>query len=356
MRLRLSWRTAATFFCLIGAMHAQQTTKIKLVGTVSAVEGQTISLKSDVGTVASVNVTDATRLLRMPPGQKELAVATPIQLPAIHAGDRVLASGVSEDEGKTIRATTVVVMTASDVAQVHAQEQQAWRNGKRGVVTAVDSAARKITIQSAGSASMIQVADSASLLRYKDGSSRFSDAQPATIDQIHTGDQLQAKGSTDAAGTFVADAVIFGTFVNIAGRVQSVDTEASTVTVNDLFTKKPVTLHIMGESQLKQIPQMIAQRIAFQQRSGAGKAAENLQMAGRPIDFQQVIGRSPSITIADVHKGDAVIAVAGAASANSPAFYLVDGVEPILTASPGGSAAAALLASWNLSGSGGESE
>jgi hypothetical protein len=355
MRLRLSWRTAATFFCLIGAMHAQQTTKIKLVGTVSAVEGQTISLKSDVGTVASVNVTDATRLLRMPPGQKELAVATPIQLPAIHAGDRVLANGVSEDEGKTIRATTVVVMTASDVAQVHAQEQQAWRNGKRGVVTAVDSAARKITIQSAGSASMIQVADSASLLRYKDGSSRFSDAQPATIDQIHTGDQLQAKGSTDAAGTFVADAVIFGTFVNIAGRVQSVDTEASTVTVNDLFTKKPVTLHIMGESQLKQVPQMIAQRIAFQQRS-SGKAAEIPQTPARPIDFQQVIGRSPSITIADVHKGDAVIAVAGAATANSPAFYLVDGVEPILTASPGGSAAAALLASWNLSGSGGESE
>lgn len=344
----------ATLFCLTGAMSAQQTTKTKLVGTVTGVEGRTISLKSDAGAVATINVTDATRLLRMPPGQRDLAGATPIELPTIHAGDRVLASGVSDDEGK-IRATTLVVMAASDVARLHAQEQQSWRSGKRGVVTAVDPTTRKVTIQSGSSPSVVQIADSVSLLRYKDGSSKFSDAQPANIDQIRTGDQMQAKGSANAGGTFIAEAVIFGTFVNVAGRVQSVDTEANTVTVSDLFTKKPITLHITAESQLKQVPQMIAQRIAFQQRN-AGRVAENPQMPARPIDFQQVIGRSPSITIADVHKGDAVIAVAGAATANSPAFYLVDGVEPILTASPGGSAAAALLGSWNLSGSGGEGE
>jgi hypothetical protein len=275
----------------------------------------------------------------------------------------MLVSGISNDGGKSVDALTLVVMSSGDLAQRRTQEQQAWQTGKRGVVTAVDVASRKVTLKSAAGSAEIVLAPSTSLMRYREGSSKFADAQSATIDQIRAGDQLQARGKPDASGTFTADAVVFGTFANIAGRITAVDTASNSVTVSDVFTKKPVTLHVTAQSQLRQLPQMIAQRIAMAQRRAADTSSSEAPPAttvsatpNRPFDFQQVIARSPSIALADLHKGDAIIAVAGAEAANSPAFYIVDGVEPILTAAPGGSAAAALLASWNLSGSGGEGE
>lgn len=355
-------RTAALWLGLgvAFAASAQAPGKVRVVGTVTSVEANRLHLKTDSGETVTAQASGTTRIFRAVPGQKDLSSAPTIPLETVHAGDRMLVSGVSNDGGKSIDAITLVVMSSSDLAQQRAQEQKAWQSGKRGVVTAIDASARKVTLKSPGGSTEIQVAPSASVMRYRDGSSNFAEAQPVTVDQIKVGDQLQAKGKPqDAAGMFVADAVVFGTFVNVAGRITSVDPGASAVTVNDVFTKKPVTLHLTAQSQMRQLPQMIAQRIAMaQRRSGESDASKSEQSPtpSRPFDFQQVIARSPSITIAELHKGDAIIAVAGSEAANSPAFYVVDGVEPILTASPGGSAAAALLASWNLSGNPGEGE
>jgi hypothetical protein len=339
---------------------AQDATKVRVVGTVTSVDPQQVQIRTDAGAVVTAKPAATTRILRAVPGQKDLASAPAITLQDVHNGDRMLVSGISKDGGKSVDALTLVVMSSGDLAQRRTQEQQAWQNGKRGVVTLVDAASHKVTVKSATGSTEIVLAPSASVMRYREGSSKFADAQPATIDQIHIGDQLQARGASDASGAFTADAVVFGTFANIAGRITAVDAENGSVTVSDVFTKKSVTLHVNAQSQLRQLPQMIAQRIAMAQRRAADADAPPATAVGatsnRPFDFQQVIARSPSIAIADLHKGDAIIAVAGSEAANSPAFYIVDGVEPILTAAPGGSAAAALLASWNLSGSGGEGE
>ena len=79
------------------------------------------------------------------------------------------------------------------------------------------------------------------LKRYAPGSVAFDQAQPAPITAIHPGDQLWARGTKNADGTAIAaDGVVSGTFRSIPGTVISIDAAASTVTVKDLSTKKPV--------------------------------------------------------------------------------------------------------------------
>lgn len=356
-RLRRLLVFAASAIVFSWFLHGQQPPgPIRIVGTVTGIQNTQVALKDDHGQALTIDVGPATRVVRATPGQKSLADAPAIQLSDIHAGDRMLVSGGSTENGGAIIAKTIVVMSANDLARRRSQEQKDWQSGPRGVVTGVDTEKGTVTLKSGtGPSTTIQVPSSASLLRYRDGSSKFSEAQPAKIDQIKAGDQFRAKGAPDASGSFIADSVVFGTFVNVAGRIQSVDGPANTLTVNDVFTKKPVTVHITPDSQIRQLPSMIAQRIAIAlQRSDSEPSDTN--RPARPVDFQQVIARSPSIGLNDLHKGDAVIAVAGSASAQSPAFYLIGGVEPILTSSPGGSGAAAFLASWTLSAGGGESE
>ena len=54
--------------------------------------------------------------MRMAPGQTDLKQATPIQLQDLQVGDRLLAGGTSADGGKSVTATSAVVMTKADVA------------------------------------------------------------------------------------------------------------------------------------------------------------------------------------------------------------------------------------------------
>src|SRR5262249_7939136 len=90
----------------------------------------------------------------------------------------------------------------------------------------------------------------------------------------------------------------------------------------------------------------------------AGQAGMGGFRPNGPPDFQMVVSRTPIITMSALSKGDAVMAVAMNNAANSTAtvVILVDGVEAILTASPGGGGAATLLSSWNMSASQGEGE
>jgi hypothetical protein len=64
-----------------------------------------------------------------------------------------------------------------------------------------------------------------------------------------------------------------------------------------------------------------------------------------------MLSRMPAVTIADLHKGDAVLIVTtqGTATSGGTAITLLGGVEPILQAAPSGSQAM-MLAPWSLGG------
>ena len=56
-------------------------------------------------------------------------------------------------------------------------------------------------------------------------------------------------------------------------------------------------------------------------------------------DLSQMITRFPAVTLADLHKGDAVMIVASQAtpdSSTATALTVLTGVDPILTANPNG--------------------
>jgi len=220
---------------------------------------------------------------------------------------------------------------------------------------------------------VVHVSKQTIIRRYSPDSVKFDDAKVGTLEQIKPGDQLRARGNKNAdSNELAAEEIVSGTFRNIAGTVVATDSAASTITLTDLATKRPVTIRVTGDSQLRKLPAMMAQRIATRLKGGtaSGPAAAASEAAptparahetqgagggsglrqGGPSDFQQMLMRLPAVTLADLQKGDAVMIVAteGSASEPSTAIILLSGVEPILTAAP--SQASTILSPWNLGG------
>ncbi|HXM65043.1 MAG TPA: hypothetical protein VN950_29545 [Terriglobales bacterium] len=356
----------------------------KPVGTVKALSGNTITLTTDAGSTVNIVVQDSTRLVRIAPGQKDLKDATPIQLSDVQVGDRILARGKASDDGKSVAASSVILMKESDVSAKQERDREDWqKRGVGGLVSKVDAPNGTVTLSAPPGTDnkpvTIQISKSTIIRRYSPDSVKFDDAKPSALDQIHPGDQLRARGTRSADGAeLAADEVVSGTFWNVAGLVTATDANASTITVMDLATQKPVTLNITTDSQLRKLPPMVAQRIALRLRGGSpegahppasganpadaakgaqttpGGDAAGSRPAGPP-DFQQMLKRMPPVTLADLQKGDAVMVVTteGTASTQPTAITLLSGVEPILSASPNGQAAM-LLSPWNLGGGGGD--
>jgi hypothetical protein len=353
--------------------------KVRTVGTVKSISANSVTLTTDAGSEVTVVIQTSTRLLRMAPGQTDLKQASPIQLQDLQVGDRLLAGGASADGGKSVTATTAVVMTKADVAAKQEHEREDWqKRGVGGVVKAVDAGTGTITLSTGTLASStplaVHVSKQTIIRRYAPDSVKFDDAKPGTLEQIKPGDQLRARGTKSADGNeLAAEEIVSGTFRNVAGTVVATDTAASTLTITDLLTKRPVTIRINSDSQMRKLPSMMAQRIATRLKGGtpnspAGAAAGTasatparasetqgggggggFRQSGAP-DFQQMLMRLPVVTLADLQKGEALMIVAteGSADVPSTAIILLSGVEPILTAAP--SQASTILSPWNLGG------
>ena len=368
------------------------------VGTVKSISGNTVILTTDAGGDVTVQVQDATKLVRIAPGQKDLKEATPVQLADVQPGDRILVRGKLADDGKSVVAASVIAMKKVDIAEKQSREREEWqRHGFGGLVNGVDAADSTISValpsQNEKKNVAVHLSKETILRRYASDSVKFDDAKPAPLDQIKPGDQLRARGTRSADGAeFTADEIVSGTFRNIAGTISALDASAGTITVQDLVSKKLITVRITAESQLRKLPAQMAQRIAMRLKgtpteaqpnaptpNGAGSAANAEATTkpsgsqpggsasggsggmGRPgsggaADLQQTISRMPAATLADLQKGEAVMVVAteGGANGVSTVITLLGGVEPILEASPK-SSASTILSPWSLgSGSGGE--
>src|SRR3984957_6172575 len=74
------------------------------LGTVQSLSGNTITVKNDAGATMQVTVEENARLLRIEPGQKTLAGASPFSLTDLQTGDRVMARGSANADGKSLDA------------------------------------------------------------------------------------------------------------------------------------------------------------------------------------------------------------------------------------------------------------
>jgi hypothetical protein len=370
----------------------------RLVGTIKSISGNTIIMITDAGADATAQVQDATKFVRIAPGQKDLKDATPIQLADVQPGDRILVRGKLADDGKSFLALSVVAMTKTDIAEKQSRDREEWqRHGTGGLVGSVDAADSTITISLPAvgekKSVAIHLSKNTVLRRYAPDSVKFDDARPAPLDQIKPGDQLRARGSRNADGTeLTAEEVVSGSFRNIAGTISAIDASAGTITVQDLVSKKSVTVRITAESQLRKLPAPVAQRIAMRlkglppdaQPSASAPGAAGPAVSAKPTmnpngpppgsarsggfsgmggpggggsaDLQQMMSRMPAAALADLQKGEAVMVVAteGGPNGMSTVITLLGGVDPILQTSPK-SNPSTILSPWSLnSGGGGE--
>ncbi len=346
---------ALTFIFSLALAVATGQTSSRVVGAITAISGHTLTIQPDKGESSSVPVSDTARILRMQPGAKKLADATPIALTDLAVGDRVLAMV------KDGTATTVIAMKQSDLAQKQEADAADWqRRGAGGLVKSVNAAAGTVTITSGARALTIHVTPKTIIRHYNPDSAQFSKAKLSTLDEIHSGDELRVRGDRSADNSEItADEIIAGSFRNIAGIVLATNPAENTLTVNDRASKKPIVIHIDAESQLHKLPSAMAQELAtrLKQRGAGGQhkpAVKPTAGSSRPHEgnISQMLESTPVVALSDLHKGDAVIIVATQGTPGSAtAVTLLAGVEPLLRAFPSGDQSV-FSASWNLSGGG----
>src|ERR1700733_1972745 len=359
---------------------------VTFLGTVQTLSGSTITVKNDAGATMQVTVEDNARLLRIEPGQKTLTGASPFSLTDLQSGDRVMARGSANADGKSLAATLLVAIKGADIAQKQEQEREDWqKHGTGGLVKAVDPAAGTVTVSTGAGGTrttVIHASPTTIVRRYAPGSVKFDQAVKSTVDQIKPGDQLRARGTRSSdGGTLEAEEIVSGSFLNLAGPIQAVNADASTITVTDSTTKKPVVLSVTPDSEVKKLDPAVAQRLAARMSGGGAKRPDGSAApaaspapaaagsgpagpgggpshpsgrgAGGP-DFQQLLARSPSVALKDLQKGNMIIVVAtaGQSAGSATAITVVAGVEPMLQASTSASQAM-LSSSWNLGGGGG---
>ena len=376
---------------------------IKAVGTIKSVQADSITVAVETGGEVTAKLAATTKILRVPPGEKDLKNATALQAQDLQPGDRVLVRGPSAPEAHTIAALAVIVMKQADISAKQQRERDDWqKRGVGGLVSKVDVASNTITISTGGLGPNknvnVHVAKDTVLRRYAPDSMKFDDAKPAPIDQIKAGDQLRARGARSADGAeLTAEEAVSGSFRNIAGTITAIDAASNSMTVKDLIGKSTVVVQVSSDSQMKKLPAEMAQRIAArfkrgaaangngdsagaqnakaQETAGPGAARRGTEATGGhgpenagasaqgggtggngPPDMQRMLGRLPNSALADLQKGDSVMIVStqGGDSGKVSAISLLAGVEPILAAAP--TQSSSLLTPWSLNPSGGEGE
>ncbi len=386
---------------LVAAQTAATAKIPPAVGTIKSISGTTITLATDSGSTLTVTLSNDVKYLRVAPDSKTLKDAVPIQLSDLQEGDRILVRGLPGENTTTFVASTVIAMKKADISAKQTHEREDWqRRGIGGLVKSTDPSSGLITIGTtlaAGTKDVeIHVSKTTVLRRYAPNSVKFDDAKPSSLAEIKPGDQLRARGTKSEDGTnFTAEEIVTGAFRNIAGTIEAVDANAGMITVKDLTSNKPVQVKISADSQVRKLPQPIAQRIAMRLKgttsdaaaapngaatggvksgapSNGGAPATNSAQGGSGTqggtqgwqggagggtggpprggggDIQQMLSRLPASPLGDFQKGDAVMIVAtsGQSDSEAVAITLLGGVEPILQASPQGQSS--ILTPWSL--------
>jgi len=392
-----------------GAAFLQAQAPARFVGAITAINGSTLTVKTDSDGAHQVEVPATAVIKRIAPGQKDLSTAEAIPFSELEVGDRALVKLDPNAPAGTPQALQIIAIKQADVALKQQRDREDWQGrGLGGLVKSVDAATGSILLTSgAGAAAKtitIHTTKTTMLKRYAPASVRFDAALPAPIDAIHLGDQLRARGQKNSDGSQIdAEEVIAGTFRNISGAISSIDAAGSAFVVKDLATKKPVTIHITPDAQMRRLPDRMAQMLAVRLKGSSAGSGGNVQSAsnysaqtqrggqggpgatrlggqsdgngqsGQPSsaggsqgggggqwsgqgggDPNQMLSSLPPIPLSDLKKGDAVMLVSTDGTTDVTAITLLAGVEPLLQAP---AASQSLLNNWSMSsGAGGAAD
>jgi hypothetical protein len=371
----------------------------RVIGEVTAIDAgaKQLAVKSDAGAAVTANLDDKTLYLSIPPGEKDLKKAARIALENVAVGDRAFIRGHMADDQKSINAVAVIIMTKAELAQKQERDREEWkRRGLAGPITALNPETKEVTISTrtreGAKSVVIEAGGTVDFRRYAPESVRFSDAKPSSLGELKVGDQLRVLGEKNADGTRIkAEAIVSGSFRNIAGVIKSIDAGANVVTLTDLVAHKPVTIRITTDTNMRRLPPAMATMLARRNGGGEGAPAgdgprregpakaegipgpprpDGARANGQPgaggppaehgqwqggggmrrggMDFQDIMERMPPLALADLKSGDAIMlsAASGGDSGRVTAINVLAGVEPLLTAAPQGGQQ--IFGNWNF--------
>ncbi len=353
----------------------------KVLGEVIAIDAAAnqITVKTDAGTPATVILDEKTLYLRVPPGEKDLKKAAKITISDVGVGDRVYARSRKSADNTPVAATSVMVMSKSELVRHQEKAQSEWQTrGVVGTIKAIDPASKQVTLALRGGEKadiIVGSSDAATFRRYAPDSVRFADAKPSSFTALKIGDTMRVLGNKTEDGTHITpEQIVAGTFNHIAATIISVDPATNQVKATNLLNKKPMTIKVNAETTLKRLPPEMAGFMARMQGGAAGAAASPAGSpssrparpagvaaapgsvmvpdpgpgangprmgfgghGGRP-DINQILARVPAIKLADLKPGDAIMVASGEGTnpAEMIAITLLAGVEPLLTAAPNG--------------------
>ena len=130
-------------FCVAQAKPAGSgdTQVTRVVGTIKNAQSDSIAVVPDLGAELTATLTPTTKILRVPPGEKDLKNAAPFTAQDLQPGDRVLVRGPAATDGHPMVALVVIVMKQGDLSAKKEQEREDWqKRGVGGLVDSVDAA------------------------------------------------------------------------------------------------------------------------------------------------------------------------------------------------------------------------
>ncbi len=371
---------------LTGAAWAQTSSHVPgTVVSVDAKAGQVV-VKTDKGESLTFTTTERTQILHALPGVTDAKQWTKVTVGDINSGDEIVAYYRGSVEAKPLLATTLVLRTKADLNQIAQKELEDWKKrGSTGIVSAVDPAAKTITLKVGQRTLTVQSDEKTQFKRYSLDSPKPADAKPSSLAEVKAGDQVNVLGNKSADGSTVAAEVVYaGSFRQIAATIVAVNPATNEIEVRDLADKskkpQPLFIRITADTTMKKLPEQMAAMLARRYqggRGGAGNGAEGrgagpgggmgrngfgggaegrAMGGGRGGDIGAMLDRLPAIPITELKPKDAIMVstTMGSDPSKVTAIMLLAGVEPVLTAAP--TATRDIMSGWNLGGGGGGGE
>ena len=405
-------RTVVASICLVvfgatGSLFAQDAAAAakaspyaSVIGAVNKVDatGKVVTVKPDKGDDTTVKFDDRTSFLRIAAGETDMKKATDAKAADLEAGDRVIARVQTADPtGKPAR--TIYITKAADLSKRVLDTAAQWKNATRGLATAIDPAAKTITIATrAGQTTRETVLDISGKVDFRHYKPETGQYEAGLLASIRTGDQILVLGQRSGE-TIKADSIGFGSFKTIGVVVKSIDAASNTIIGTEAGSKKPITVTLRADTSVKKFSEMSANMVArmlnptMQNAGGRGGAVRGEgapgaapggagarggppagATAGGPpaggpggapggrggpgggrgragMDIGSLIEQQPTIQLAELKAGDALIVTGatGVDSAKLIATALIAGVEPILRAAPS-NGADPLAGAWSVGG------
>ena len=325
MRIRWNRIVFAAPLLAGAAFLAAQTAPPKAIsGTVTEFRPDALELgvQPDSGKVVFVKFGVRTEVVQIPPGERDLSKARPASVTGILRGDRVLISFVGGME----EARRIVLIARDDIARRNEAERQDWKDrGISGVVSANNGDEIVLEIRSPDNVKITTVSVTAKTVvrRYAPDSVKFAEAEPAKVADIAKGDQLRTRGKKNEDGSRVtAEDVVFGTFLTSFGSVSAVNREAGEVVIEDLTTKKPLTIRVTADSHLKTMPDMRTMMFSKPKKDAAPP----------PRNMAEMLEQLPACRIDDLKVGSTIVVTStrGSRPGQVTAITLITGVEPLI--------------------------